>query len=38
MLGSGNGFGVDTRASLVTELPQILRATSQMVAARGETL
>ncbi len=37
-MGSENGSGVDTRALLMTELPQILRATSHAVAARGETL
>jgi hypothetical protein len=38
MLGSENGFHVDTRRWLVTELPEILRAANYAVSARGETL
>jgi hypothetical protein len=35
-MGSGNGFRVDTRRWLMTELPQILSATSYARAPRGE--
>jgi hypothetical protein len=38
MVGSENGSGVDTRRWLMTELPQVLKATDVVVAARGETL
>jgi hypothetical protein len=38
IMGSENGFGVDTRRWLMTELPQILSATNYAVAARGEAL
>jgi hypothetical protein len=38
MMGSENGFRVDTRSRLMTELPQILSATDCARAARGETL
>jgi len=38
MVDSENGSGVDTRRWLMTELPQVLRATDGVVAARGETL
>jgi hypothetical protein len=37
-MDSENGSGVDTRRCLVTELPQVLRATDHAVAARGEAL
>ena len=38
MISSENESDVDTRRWLMTELPQILRATNYAVAARGETL
>jgi hypothetical protein len=36
MLSSENGFHVDTRSRLMTELPQILSAITNARAARGE--
>jgi hypothetical protein len=36
MMSSENGFRVDTRRWLMTELPQILSATTYGRAARGE--
>jgi hypothetical protein len=38
MVASENGSGVDTRRWLMTELPQVLKATDVVVTARGETL
>jgi hypothetical protein len=38
MIGSENGFHVDTHGAPMTELPQMLRATNNAVAARGEAL
>ena len=38
MMSSENGFRVDTRSRLMTELPQILSATGSARAARGEIL
>jgi hypothetical protein len=35
-MGSENGFRVDTRRRLMTELPQILSATTYGRAPRGE--
>jgi hypothetical protein len=35
-MSSENGFRVDTRRWLVTELPQVLSATTYAPAARGE--
>ncbi len=35
-MSSENGFRVDTRRWLMTELPQILSATNSAPAARGE--
>jgi hypothetical protein len=36
MMSSENGFRVDTRRWLMTELPQVLSATTYAPAARGE--
>ena len=36
MVSSENGFRVDTRRQLMTELPQVLSATIYAPAARGE--
>jgi len=38
MPSSENGFYVDTRGRLMTELPQILSAIDYARVARGETL
>jgi hypothetical protein len=38
MLDSENGFHVDTRGRLMTELPQVLSAIDDARAQRGETL